>query len=521
MAEKMSSPQRLVLVVAILSAFISFLDATVINVALPAISRELGGELSSQQWVVDAYLITLGAVILLAGSLSDVFGRKRVLLVGLLGFGVTSLACAFAPTIEFLIVSRGLQGVAGALLVPSSLALILANFSGPAQSRAIGTWTAFTSVANIAGPILGGVLVDQFTWRLVFGINVLPIIVAVVLVAKLPNDAHHTTGARIDVFGAVLGILGLGLPVFALIEQANFGWGSPVVLVPLIVGVLAFAAFLVHERRASQPMLPLSLFRVRNFSVGNVSTFLIYGALSLGFFSIAVFLQQVAGYTATEAGFAMIPTSLLLISLSSLFGRLSGRIGPRLFMTVGPILAGAGFLLMLRVDESADYLTQVLPAIVVFGLGMAITVAPLTAAILGAIDPARSGIASAVNNAVSRVAGLIAVALASLIAGTAVLDLEGFHRVVLVTAIFFVAGGLVSLAGIQNPKRAAPAPTSHAPTPVAPAPTSPAPTPVAPASASTAPASTSPAPAPAAPASASTAPASAPTHAPAPGEPIT
>ncbi|MFB2556265.1 DHA2 family efflux MFS transporter permease subunit [Herbiconiux liangxiaofengii] len=455
MASSISSAQRLVLVVAILSSFISFLDATVINVALPAISRELGGELSSQQWVVDAYLITLGAVILLAGSLSDVFGRRRVLFVGLLGFGVTSLACAFAPTIEFLIVSRGLQGVAGALLVPSSLALILANFSGSLQSRAIGTWTAFTSVANIAGPILGGVLVDQVSWRLVFGINVLPIVVAVVLVLRLPNDAHHATGARIDVRGAVLGVLGLGLPVFALIEQANFGWGSPVVLVPLVVGVLAFAAFLVNEKLTKQPMLPLSLFRVRNFSVGNASTFLIYGALSLGFFCVAVFLQQVAGYTATEAGFAMIPTSVLLIALSSLFGRLSGRIGPRLFMTVGPLFAGAGFLLMLRFDESADYLTQVLPAVVVFGLGMSITVAPLTAAILGAIDPGRSGIASAVNNAVSRVAGLIAVALASLIAGTASLDLAGFHRVVLVTAVFFVAGGVLSLIGIQNPRRPA------------------------------------------------------------------
>ncbi|WP_245635860.1 DHA2 family efflux MFS transporter permease subunit [Herbiconiux solani] len=455
MAEKMSSQQRFVLSVAVLASFISFLDATVINVALPAISRELGGELTSQQWVVDAYLITLGAVILLAGSLSDVFGRKKVLLAGLIGFGVTSLLCAFAPTIEFLIISRGLQGIAGALLVPSSLALILATFSGPMQSRAIGTWTAFTSVANIAGPILGGVLVDQVSWRLVFGINVLPIIVTLFLLTKLDHDHARIAGAKIDVVGAVLGIVGLGLPVFALIEQSNFGWGSPVVLVPLIVGVVAFVAFILHERRAKQPMLPLELFRVRNFSVGNVSTFLIYGALSLGFFCVAVFLQQVAGYSATEAGFAMIPTSLLLIGLSSLFGRLSGKIGPRLFMTVGPFLAGAGFLLMLRIDQSADYLTQVLPAVVVFGLGMSITVAPLTAAILGAIDPSRSGIASAVNNAVSRVAGLIAVALASLIAGAAVLDLDGFHRVVLVTAVFFVAGGVVSLIGIQNPSKAA------------------------------------------------------------------
>jgi EmrB/QacA subfamily drug resistance transporter len=448
----MSRQQRFVLAVAILSAFVSFLDATVINVALPAISRDLGGGLSSQQWVVDAYLLTLGAVILLAGSLSDVYGRKKVLLAGLLGFGVTSLLCAFAPTIEFLIVSRGLQGIAGALLVPSSLAIILANFSGPAQGRAIGMWTAFTSVANIAGPILGGILVDSASWRLVFGINVLPIAVTVFLLTKLEPDHPHTPGARIDYPGAALGVLGLGLPVFALIEQANFGWASPVVFVPLVVGLVALVLFIVHERRTAQPMLPLGLFRVRNFSVGNVATFLIYGALSLGFFSVTVFLQQVAGYSATAAGFAMIPTSILLISLSTLFGRLSGTIGPRLFMTVGPFLAGAGFLLMLRFDQQADYLTQVLPAVVVFGLGMAITVAPLTSAILGAIDPARSGIASAVNNAVSRVAGLIAIALASVIAGEMVLDLDGFHRVVLVAAVFFFAGGVVSFAGIRNPR---------------------------------------------------------------------
>ncbi|WP_382303628.1 DHA2 family efflux MFS transporter permease subunit [Herbiconiux sp. UC225_62] len=448
----MTVSQRFVLAVAILSAFVSFLDGSVINVALAAISHDLGGALTSQQWVVDAYLISLGSVILLAGSLSDVFGRKKVLTAGLVGFGVTSLLCALAPTIEFLIVSRGLQGIAGALLVPSSLAIILANFSGPAQSRAIGTWTAFTSVANIAGPILGGVLVDQLSWRFIFGINVVPIAVTLLLLAKLEPDHHRQPGARIDVLGAILGIVGLGLPVFALIEQANFGWASLVVIVPLVIGAVALVAFVLFERRTQQPMLPLALFRVRNFTVGNVATFLIYGALSLGFFSIAVFLQQVAGYSATEAGFTMIPTSLLLIGLSSLFGRLAGRFGPRLFMTVGPLLAAGGFLLMLRIDERADYLTQVLPAIVVFGVGMAVTVAPLTSAILGAIEPARSGIASAVNNAVSRVAGLVAIALASLIAGAAVLDLAGFHRVIFVSALFFAAGGLVSLVGIQNPR---------------------------------------------------------------------
>jgi EmrB/QacA subfamily drug resistance transporter len=277
MAEKMTVPQRFVLVVAILSAFVSFLDGSVINVALPAISRDLGGELTSQQWVVDAYLITLGSVILLAGSLSDVFGRKKVLTAGLVGFAVTSLLCAFAPTIEFLIVSRGLQGIAGALLVPSSLAIILANFSGAAQSRAIGTWTAFTSVASIAGPVLGGVLVDQLSWRFIFGVNVLPIAVTLLLLAKLEPDHPRQAGARIDVVGAILGIVGLGLPVFALIEQANFGWASPFVIVPLVIGAASLVAFVLFEQRTKQPMLPLTLFSVRNFTVGNVATFLIYG----------------------------------------------------------------------------------------------------------------------------------------------------------------------------------------------------------------------------------------------------
>lgn len=443
--------QRIVLIVAILSALVSFLDATVINVALPAISDELGGQLSTQQWVVDAYLLALGSVILLAGALSDMFGRKRILFAGLVGFGVTSLLCAIAPTVEFLIVARGLQGLAGALLVPSSLAIILATFQGAAQSRAIGTWTAYTSVATIAGPILGGVLVDTSSWRIVFAINIVPIAVTLVLLRHLQPDHARVTGARIDWVGAILAVLGLGLPVFALIEQANFGWDSPVVLVPLLIGVLAFVGFVANERRTAQPILPLELFRARNFSVGNVSTFAIYGALSVGTFALAVFLQQVAGYSATAAGFAMIPASLLLIGLSSPFGKASGRYGPRLFMTMGPLVAGAGFLLLLRVDANGEYLTAVLPAVLTFGLGMAITVAPLTAAILGAIEPARSGIASAVNNAVSRIGGLITVALISVIAGTTVLDLEGFHRVALVAALLFIAAGVMSFVGIRDP----------------------------------------------------------------------
>jgi EmrB/QacA subfamily drug resistance transporter len=450
--------QRLVLLIAILSSFIAFLDGTVINVALPALTRELGGGLATQQWVVDAYLLTLGSIILLAGSFSDAFGRKRVLLWGLIGFGATSVLCAVAPTAGLLILGRGLQGIAGALLVPSSLALIFSTFSGAGQARAIGSWTAWTGTAFLVGPLIGGLLVDFASWRLVFGINVVPIAIALVFLAKLPKDLPAAVGTRIDVVGALLGVVGLGLPVFALIEQAHFGWGNPIVFVPAIVGVAALVVFVWHERRTAQPMLPLSLFRVRNFWVGNIATTFIYAALSLGTFLIAVYLQQVAGYSATLAGLSLLPPTILSFALSTFIGGLAGRLGPRLFMTVGPILAGIGFIVLLRITETADYWTEVFPGIVIFGLGLTITVAPLTSGILGAIDPARAGIASAVNNAVSRVAGLVSVATASVIVGP-LLDLAGFHRALIVTAILLLLGGIVSGLGIVNPPKTEPAPS--------------------------------------------------------------
>lgn len=451
MTRSPTAAQRLVLIVAVLASFVAFLDGTVINVALPAITRELGGGIATQQWVVDAYLITLGGIILLAGSLSDAFGRKRVLFWGLVGFAAASVLCAVAPSAPFLIGARALQGVAGALLVPSSLALIFGTFSGAGQARAIGTWTAWTSTAFIAGPLIGGLLVDLSSWRLVFAINIVPIAATLFLLARLPNDRTVDAAPRVDVVGAVLGVLGLALPVFALIEQANFGWGSPVILIPLVVGLLSFAAFLWHENRTKAPMMPLNLFRVRNFWVGNVATTFIYAALSLGTFLLAVFLQQVGGYSATFAGLALLPVSILSIALSTVIGRLAGRFGPRLFMCVGPIIAGLGFFVMLRIDSSVTYSSQVLPGVIIFGLGLTITVAPLTSAILGAIESDRAGIASAVNNALSRVAGLVAIAAASIIVGP-VLDLDGFHRAAIVTGILLVGGGIISGLGIQNPR---------------------------------------------------------------------
>jgi EmrB/QacA subfamily drug resistance transporter len=430
---------RIVLVVAILASFVAFLDGTVVNVALPAIGADLGGGLVVQQWVVDAYLITLGALILLAGSLSDAFGRVRVLRWGLVGFGVTSLVCAIAPTAGILIAARAAQGAAGALLVPSSLALIAQAFRGPAQAKAIGSWTAWTGTAMLVGPVLGGVLVDALDWRLVFGINVLPIAVTLVLLARLPHDAPVADGTRVDVPG----------PVFALIEQSRLGIGHPLVVGSLVVGIACLALFVVRERRTPHPMLPLSLFRERDFLVGNIATVGIYGALSLGGFVIAVFLQQTGGLSATAAGFALVPTTVIMLLLSTRFGALAGRIGPRLLMGAGPIVAGGGYLLLLRVAEPVDYWGQLLPGILVFGLGLSMTVAPLTATILEAVPSAQAGIASAVNNAVSRVAGLVAIAAIGLVAGPD-LDVAAFHRVVLVTAALLVAGGLVSLVGIRS-----------------------------------------------------------------------
>lgn len=455
MRNQPSHKQHVVLAVAILASFIAFLDGSVVNVALPSITRDLGGGLPAQQWVVDAYLLALGSVILLAGSLSDAFGRKRVLLWGIIGFAAASVGCALAPDPGLLILARGVQGLAGALLVPSSLALILSAFSGGQQARAIGTWTAFTSVASIAGPLLGGVLVDTLSWRWVFAVNLVPIAATLLLLHWLDDDAQLASQAHIDVAGAALGVVGLGLPVFALIEGPHLGWRSVPIIAALALGATAIAAFLLWERHSKQPMLPLTIFRARNFSVGNAATALVYGGLTVGTFAFALFLQQSAGYSATLAGFAMAPSSLLLIALSAPIGKLTRTLGPRTLMTIGPVVAGAGFALMLRISDQPGYWSDVLPAVLVFGLGMAVTVAPLTATILGAVDARRSGIASAVNNAVSRVAGLVAVALAGTLGGTGAVDSFWFHRLALVAAVLVTAGGLLSGIGIRGPQTVA------------------------------------------------------------------
>ena len=446
--------QRLILIVTILASFVAFLDGSVVNVALPAISKELGGGLTTQQWVVDAYLITLGALMLIAGSFSDLFGRKRILVIGLIGFAVTSILCAIAPNSLFLIISRSLQGVTGALLVPSSLALIISSFSGPLQAKAIGYWTAWTGIAFVIGPLLGGFFVDALSWRLIFAINIVPIAITLWLIYYIKRPDVYQKNAKIDYIGTTLCAIGLGGPVYALIEQAQYGLTSPLIYIPFIGGILAFIAFIWYEKHIAQPMLDLDLFKVRNFAIGNIATVAIYAGLSIATFLIAVFVQQTGGYSAFAAGMALLPVTLIMFLLSSRFGALAGKYGPRFFMAVGPIIAAGGFLLMLTVNDSVTYWTQLFPGIVIFGIGLAMTVAPLTSAILGAIDSKKAGIGSAVNNAIARVAGLIAIAAIGVIVGPE-LSVAGFHRGILSIALLLVIGGIISAIGITNYKQSA------------------------------------------------------------------
>jgi EmrB/QacA subfamily drug resistance transporter len=407
-----ASVKRLTLIACIMGSGIVLLDGSVVNVALPTIQRALGGGLAAQQWVVNGYLLTLGSLILIGGSLGDLFGERRIFALGVGGFGVASLACALAPSIGLLVGARAIQGVAGALLVPSSLAVIVNTFPESERGAAIGTWTAWGAIAGVLGPLAGGELLAIASWRWIFLVN-LPFVVACVLLILfvVPRAAPRSIGARrVDVPGALLCATGLGGPVFALIEQPRLGWSSPAVIVPLAAGIVLLCVFTLYESRAREPMLPLGLFRRRNFAAGNIETFSMYAGLSILFFFLVLFLQQIGGYTPLKSGLATLPATLVMFALSRRFGALADRLGPRLFMGVGPLVAACGLLLFQRIGVHVHYISDVLPGLLVFALGLSMTVAPLTAAVLAGAESSQAGIASGVNNAIARVAGLLGTA---------------------------------------------------------------------------------------------------------------
>ncbi len=438
----------------ILGSSIAFIDMTVVNVALPRIQADLGGGLAAQQWVVDAYLLTLGSLILVGGSLGDIFGEVRLFTIGVAAFGVASALCAVAPDVTTLIVFRGVQGVAGALLTPASLAVITSTFEGADRGAAIGTWTAWSGISTVVGPLLGGWLIEVSSWRVIFLLNV-PISILTVAIALLlmPRRAQGPTAAPVDYAGAVLCAAGLGGVVFALIEQPRLGWTHWAIVLGFAGGALCLAAFVLWELRASSPMLPLRLFGRRNFTVTNVETLAVYGGLSAWGFFLALFLQQVAGYSPFRSGLATIPVTIVLFFLSRYAGRLSATHGPRVFMAAGPLLGGASLLALARLPVGLSYWVDLLPPLVGFAVGLAMTVAPLTTTVLSEAGAGDAGIASGVNNAVARIAGLVAIAGVGLAAsdGSHRLTAHGFHVAMLIVGGLICLGGAIGAVGIRNP----------------------------------------------------------------------
>ena len=458
----MSRRQRLTLLAAIFGSALATIDGSIVNVALPAIEEDLGGGLSGQQWVANAYLLALASLILIGGSLGDIYGERRVFAIGITAFGVVSIACALAPTIEVLIAARALQGAAAALMVPSSLAIIVAAFAPSERGAAIGSWTAWGGIAAIVGPLAGGVIVDQTSWRWIFALNVPLVIATLILVLAAVPVTARATGRQVDFIGAALCAAGLSGIVFALIEQPHFGWGSPVIFLPLSAGVVALAVFLRYERRIAEPMLELELFSRRNFAVGNAETFAMYAGLAILFFFLTIFLQQVAGYTALESGLTVLPVTLVVFALSRRFGGLADRLGPRVFMGGGPLVASVGILLLLRTGLDTDFVTDLLPALLVFALGLALTVAPLVATVLADADESDAGIASAINNAVARVAGLVGVSVVGVVVAQSLVgdtfaanteSVRAFHEAVVICAVLVATGGVLGAIGITNPHR--------------------------------------------------------------------
>jgi EmrB/QacA subfamily drug resistance transporter len=458
-----SAAGRWVVAVTVLGSGIAALDATVVNIALPTIGREFHAGVGALQWVMSGYTLTLAAFLLVGGSLGDRFGRRRVYSIGIVWFALASVACGFAPSAGFLIVTRVLQGVGAALLTPGSLAILEASFVPADRARAIGAWSGLGGVAIAAGPLIGGYLIAAASWRWIFFINV-PIAAAVVaLSAKhVPESRDPSVTGKIDYAGALAGVVFLSGVTFAFIEAPALGWSAPAVVTMAVIGAAGLAAFLVREHSAAAPMLPLGIFRVRQFAATNAVTFIVYAALTGATFLLPVELQVVSGYSPLASGLALLPLTFIMLTLSARSGRLASRIGPRLQMSVGPVIVGAGLGLLVLSTYGSSYVVYVLPAIVVFGLGLAVTVAPLTSTAMNSAPAEHSGIASAVNNDVARFGGLLAVAVLPALAGiTGTVYLQpdalaaGFRTAVLISAALCAAGGLLAAFTITNPPRVA------------------------------------------------------------------
>jgi EmrB/QacA subfamily drug resistance transporter len=447
-----SAAGRWVLLATVLGSSLAFIDSTVVNIALPAIGDDLGGGAAGLQWTVNGYALSLASLILLGGALGDRFGRKRVYLIGVGWFAVASLLCGLAQNMEMLIAARALQGIGGALLTPGALAILEASFAREDRARAIGAWSGLGGIGGALGPFLGGWLVELGNWRLIFLINV-PIAALVMLVATrhVPESRNPAAPRELDITGVLTGAAGLGGLTYGFTAWPGNGPGSPQVLVALLIGVAGLTAFVLTERRSRHPMLPLEIFRTRAFTGANLVTFLVYAANGGVFFLVVLNLQVVAGFSPLVAGLALLPVTVLMLLLSARAGALGQRIGPRIPMTAGPLVSAAGLIGMSRIGPGSSYLTDVLPPVIIFGLGLCLLVAPLTATALGAVHDRHAGVASGVNNAVARAAGLLSVAVLPLAAGigtgnlTNAADLQPTYRnALMICAALMVAGAGVA-----------------------------------------------------------------------------
>jgi EmrB/QacA subfamily drug resistance transporter len=450
-----------VLAVSVLGSGIAALDATVVNIALPTIGRDFRTGVAALQWVMNGYTLTLAAFLLIGGSLGDRFGRRKVYLIGTAWFAVASAACGLAPDVEFLIIARVVQGVGAALLTPGSLAILEASFRPADRARAIGAWSGLGGIAIAAGPVVGGYLIAAASWRWIFFINI-PIAVTVIVlsVRHVPESRDPDAGGATDYSGAAAMVVFLSGITFAFIEGPALGWSSPAVLVLALAGVTGLAVFLTWERRAASPMLPLAVFAQRQFAAVNAVSFLVYGALTGATFLLPVVLQVVSGYSPLGSGLALLPLTIIMLVLSGRSGQLAARIGPRLQLSAGPLVTAAGLALLMLAPSGPSYVRYVLPAVLVFGLGLAITVAPLTSTAMSSAPADHAGIASAVNNDVARFGGLLAVALLPALAGitgSAYLHPDalaaGFRTAVLISGALCAAGGLLAAVTITNGDR--------------------------------------------------------------------